>query len=91
VLHEKWPSGCQARAVAAYAGLAEEDAIEFKAALEQASGKALKVITATTITWRLKALVDAPVHLNDAVFALRYLADDHGGTFAVKTIRGARQ
>jgi hypothetical protein len=87
VLHTEWPSGCQARDIAAYAGRAEEDAIEFKAALEQASGKAIKVVTATIITWRLKALIDAPVQIDDAVVALRYLTDDHGGTFTVKTIR----
>ena len=87
VLQTKWPKGCQARDIASYAGLAEEGAIEFRAALEQASGKAIKVITATTITWRLKALVDAPVQTTDGVVVLRYLPDDHGGRFEVKTIK----
>jgi hypothetical protein len=89
-LRERWPRGCQARAIAAYVRCGEEDAVEFMAALEQASGKAIKVISATTITWRLKALVDAPVALDDAVCALRYQPENMGGTFAVKTIQGAR-
>jgi hypothetical protein len=87
LLRAKWPAGGLARDIAAYAGLAEEGAIEFKAALEQASGKAIKVVTPTVVTWRLKALADAPVLMAGTVFALRYLTDDHGGTFTVKTIR----
>ena len=63
-------------------------AIEFKAALEQASGKPLPVITATTITWRLKALTDAPVLIGKSTFALRYVPDGnkHGATFVVKSV-----
>jgi hypothetical protein len=87
VLQSKWRYGCQARDIATYAGAADEGAIEFKAALEQASGKAIKVVTATTITWRLKALLDAPVRLADTVVALRYLPSDHGGTFIAKALK----
>jgi hypothetical protein len=87
VLHTKWPEGCQARDIAAYAGTADEGAIEFKAALEQASGKAINIVTATTITWRLKALLDAPVPMDNGLVVLRYLPDDHGGKFAVNAIR----
>jgi hypothetical protein len=87
VLRTRWPYGCMARDVAAYAGLAEEGAIEFKAALEQASGRVLKVVAATPITWRLKGLLDAPVQMGDGVFVLRYQPDNLGGSFVVKKIR----
>jgi hypothetical protein len=86
VLRTKWPDGCQARDIAAYAGAADERGIEFKAALEQASGKAIKVVTASTITWRLKALLDAPVQFEAGVFVLRYLSDHDAGTFTVKKV-----
>jgi hypothetical protein len=59
VLARRWPCGFSSRDVAIYAGRAEEDAIDFKAALEMASGKSLKTISATTVAWRLKALADA--------------------------------
>ena len=86
VIRAKWPQGCRAREVAAHAGATEEGAIEFKAALEQASSKAIKVVTATTITWRLKALLDAPVALDGGILVLRYLPDHDAGTFVVKEI-----
>jgi hypothetical protein len=84
VLLSKWPAGFSARDVAAYAGAAEEGAVNFKAALEQASGKAIKVVTTTVITWRLKAIVDAPVPIGDRTLVLRYLPSHHGGGFVVR-------
>ena len=86
VLRTKWPDGCMASDVAAFAGLAEEAAVEFKAALETAAQKAIKVITATTITWRLKALRDAPVQLTGGIYVLRYDAAHQGGSFVVKKL-----
>jgi hypothetical protein len=88
ILLHKWPNGCKASDVAMLAGSATEEAIEFKAALEQASGKPLPAITATTITWRLKALTDAPVLIGESTFALRYAPDGnkHGATFVVKRV-----
>jgi hypothetical protein len=85
----KWPHGCTAAEVATYAGGAYEDAVAFKTAIEAASGKAVKVVTPTILTWRLKALVDAPTQVGDLVLALRYFPDKtkHGGTFSVKSIR----
>jgi hypothetical protein len=49
----------------------------------------IRRITATVMTWRLKALVDAPTEVGGQVLALRYLQDKtkHGGTFSVKGIR----
>lgn len=68
-----------------FAGQASEEAIEFKAALEQASGKLLPIVTATKITWRLKALTDAPVLFGETAFVLRYEPNKsgNGGSFVV--------
>jgi hypothetical protein len=84
-LHGKWSGQFKAAEVATYAGAADESAIEFKAALEQASGKAIKIVTPTVLTWRLKAIVDAPVMMNGKTLTLRYMADKsgNGGTFSV--------
>jgi len=89
IIRTKWPRGCTAAEVAAYAGGTNEDAVAFKAAIEAASGKAVRVVSATVLTWRLKALVDAPIQVGDQVLSLRYLPDKtkHGGTFSVRGIR----
>ncbi len=87
VIGTRWPYGCKAADVAAYASAPEVDAIAFKGALELASGKLLPILTPTAITWRLKALVDAPVLVGDAVSALRYTPDHHGGTFTVRAVK----
>jgi hypothetical protein len=88
-LRANWPNGCKASEVSAYAGEAKVAAIEFRIALEQASGKAIRVLTATTINWLLKAIADAPAVLDDKVVALRYTADKsgNGGFFVVKETR----
>ena len=89
VLRNQYPSGCKAADVALFAGQATDAAINFKAALELASGKLLPIITATTITWRLKALTDAPVLLGENAFVLRYRPDEsgNGGSFIVSPAR----
>ena len=83
VLHARWKGGCEAKDVAAYTGTADEDSINFRAALELATGKVLKVITATTITWRLKALVGAPVQIGNRILTLEYTPHHQSGTFKV--------
>jgi hypothetical protein len=84
-LNTRWPGGFKATELVGFVGGANEQAINFKAALEQAAGKPLPIITATAITWRLKALIDAPVRVGDHVLALRYAAErGHGGTFVVR-------
>jgi hypothetical protein len=90
VLHRRWPESFQASDVANYAGKAEPDAIAFRDALEHAAGKPLKIISSTTVAWRLKALTDAPVRIRDRVFALKYKPDvgGHGGTFSVGPVGG---
>jgi hypothetical protein len=84
-LRRKWPGGFQAAEVARYAGEAEEGAIAFRSALEHAAGKALKVVTSTTVAWRLKGLVEAPVQVSNQVLVLRHVSDAnrHGGWFSV--------
>jgi hypothetical protein len=90
VLAERWPAGFKAAEASFFAGAASETSVEFKTALEQASGKAIKVVTPTIITWRLKAIADAPVEIDGRVVALRYMPDanGNGGTFLVREIRG---
>jgi hypothetical protein len=87
VLRHQWPTGFRASDVATFAGQASEEAIEFKVALESASGKPLMVLTATTVAWRLKALADAPVMVGDEVLVLRYYPGDKAGSFAVRPLR----
>ena len=87
-LRAKWPKDFKAIDVADYAGLADDGAIEFKAALEQASNMPIKVITSPVLTRRLKAIKDAPVTVDGKTLVLRYTPDvnKNGGTFGVKEI-----
>ena len=48
-----------------------EMAAMLRASIEQASGRALPVVTSTTMNWRLKAFVDAPVKVGDRIMTLR--------------------
>jgi hypothetical protein len=87
VLNTKWPKGFKAADLAVFVGSIDEEAINLKAALEQASGRPLPIITATTITWRLKALADAPARVGDDVLMLRYTPErGHGGVFAARRL-----
>jgi hypothetical protein len=64
------------------AALAEERAAEeasFKAALELASGKAVGVISAPAINWKLQALVDSPALVEGKALVLRYRKSDDSG------------
>ncbi len=86
VLRRRWPNGFKSADVASYAGEAEEGAIAFRAALEQASGKALKLISSSTIAWPLKAMTDAPVVVGDITLVLRRAAGHEGAEFTVREI-----
>jgi hypothetical protein len=87
VLNSRWSGGFKASDLVSFVGGADEAAINFKAALEQATGKSVQTVTATVITWRLKALMDAPVQVGDRVLVLRYTAErGHGGTFAISSL-----
>jgi hypothetical protein len=64
------------------AALAEERAAEeagFKSALELASGKAVGVISAPAINWKLQALVDSPALVEGKALVLRYRKPDDSG------------
>jgi hypothetical protein len=74
----------EAREVAHYASQAEESAIAFKEALEIAAGKPIKIISSTTITWRLKAVADARVKIGKKIVCLIYKADPEAGTFKIQ-------
>jgi hypothetical protein len=84
VLRKHWSGGFTANDVATFTGKALEEAIEFKSALEAASGKPLVVLTATTVAWRLKALADAPVMVGDDLLALRYSPGKTGSFIVTK-------
>jgi hypothetical protein len=89
LLKNRWPYGFKASEVSSYASQGEISAIEFKAALEQATGKSLPMVTPVAVTWRLKALVDAPVMVGEHVLVLRYEADKtkNGGFYRVQPIK----
>ena len=80
----RWPNGCPARNVAKYANRDGDEEADFLSALEAASGKPMRRITATTVAWRLKAIADAPVDVAGEVLVLRYNPDHQGGLFTVK-------
>jgi hypothetical protein len=86
VLGTKWPYGCRAVDIAVYAGQNTPEAEEFRSNLEAAGGKPMKTVTARTVTWVLKAMVDAPVRVGDDVMVLRYRStgSHHSGTFVVQ-------
>jgi hypothetical protein len=87
ILRRRWPNGFKSADVASYAGEAEEGAIAFRAALEQASGKVLKIISSPRIAWRLKGLIDAPVIVGDVTLVLLRAAGHEGAEFTVREIR----
>ena len=89
-LRTKWHDGFKASQLCSLLADGTEQAVELKAALEQASGKAIPINTATTITWRLKAISDAPVQIGEEVVSLSYQVDKdgkHGGVFKFKVQR----
>ncbi len=86
VIRKEWSYGVEARGVAEWinngmllpaSGSAEgldghhEMAVKLKTALEQVSGKQMPEVSATIVTWRLKAMVDAPVKVGEEVLVLR--------------------
>jgi hypothetical protein len=54
--------------------------------LEQLTGKMMPVVSATTVTLRLKTLVDAPVRVGAETLVLRYQSHHEGGGFKVEVI-----
>ena len=87
VCRREWPGGFTAADLANYLARAEPASETLKAALEMAASKSIKIVSAPVLSWRLKAIVDAPCAIESAVVALRYTADRHGGSFAVRPCR----
>lgn len=81
VLREKWKEEFRSADVEKFARETTDDASAFLAALARASGKPNKgAISATEITWRLKALIDTRVQVCDGeVWWLNYVVDRKGG------------
>jgi hypothetical protein len=89
ILRGRYPAGFAGADVASWIEAFNTEAIEFRVALEAASGgKAIKVISAKTVTWRLKSICGAPVNLSDGTTAaLRFVPGGHGGTFVVGVLK----
>jgi hypothetical protein len=95
VLHRKWPneavfqasdvvksifrSSENASFAAAFAEAEGEAAASFKAALELATGKAVPLISAPAINWRLQALKDTPAIVDGEALVLRYAKPNRNG------------
>ncbi len=82
MLREHWPYRFRAADIARFI---EEKAagLELKSLIEQATSRAMTPASAPAITWRLKALADAPVRCGDHVLTLRRLPDREGCWFEV--------
>ena len=87
VLRRRWPTGFKSADVANYLEGGETGSVVLKAALEQASGKVLKVASSAVIAWRLKSLIDAPVIVGDTTLVLRRAPDHEGAEFVVRDFR----
>jgi hypothetical protein len=91
VLYREWPNGFRAANVAGYAARPEDATIAFRGALEHAGGgRELKIVTPTTVNWKLKAITDAPVDVGNQRLVLRYEPPGEGrhgaGLFRVKAL-----
>jgi hypothetical protein len=105
VLCRRWPNGAVFQAgdvvksifqgsenasfAAAVAEQAASAAASFKAALEMAVGKAIPLVSAPAINWKLQAIKDMPAAVDGKTLVLRYTKPDanrHGGGFQVETL-----
>jgi hypothetical protein len=93
-VRKSWPSGVQPRDMATYLVPdfmpPTDKAREMLGCLEQASGKPLRPVSSSSVTWALKKLTDAPVMAGtDTVLVLRRIADRRNGdTYRVDQLRG---
>jgi hypothetical protein len=81
-----WPNGTQAKNVAGHISREGEEEQELAAALVEASGKALRSINSTTVTWRLRAIKDAPANVDGEILVLRHQHDHEGDWFRIEKI-----
>jgi hypothetical protein len=84
-IRDRWPSGASASEIASYAGAYTDN--PFWLAIEAASQKKIKVMSAHTLTWCLKALLGAPTPVGNEVLVLDSVTGNRGGMFVVKAIR----
>ncbi|HEY1301062.1 MAG TPA: hypothetical protein VGF07_11240 [Stellaceae bacterium] len=70
--------------VARFASDMSDGALAFRSALEHGAGKAIKVVSATIIAFRLKAILGTPANVGGRVLALQYHPDHHGGFFRLR-------
>ena len=94
-LHERWPGSFKAADVAVFVNSiapgAPQFQAEFMSALEIAASRTNpKTITGQTLSWRLKAIVDAPAWVGETMMSLRRSkASDHlGDVFSVRPLKG---
>jgi hypothetical protein len=87
-LSQLWPNGFTSADVAAFLQSRAEDGDRtLLVALEDAAGKAMRVVSPHVVSWRLKAIKDNPVEVEEgALLVLRWRPGTHGGTFAVERI-----
>jgi hypothetical protein len=86
-IRTNWPEGCKSAEI--YNHVRSFDSTgEFKAALEEAAGKPIHVVSPTTLTWRLKAIVGAPIEVDGEILVLKWVPDKggHGGEFRADEI-----
>lgn len=88
-LRSRWPGGCRSAEIAGFLSEGTAAAVELKSAIEQASSKALQVIAPTPLTWRLKAILGAPVEVPGETIELQFTPDPsgNGGLFRVRSIQ----
>jgi hypothetical protein len=86
VLRSNWPNGTLFQAsdvinrfFPSFAGDWDSKAVSFKAALELACGKPIPILSAPAINWKLQAIKDAPVVVEDKPLILRYSKPDRAG------------
>lgn len=92
-LKTKWKNTFKASDLVGELGAPTPAATELKGALEQASGKLLPILTPTTVNWRLQAIMDAPVTIENKTWVLRYTPDPKGkmgGSFIVQELEPPR-
>lgn len=85
-LRTNWPNEFKGADVSHFANN-DDEAGEFRAALEEAAGK-IEVVSPKTVTWRLKAIADAPIEIDGKILILKWTPDKsrHGGVFRIEVI-----
>lgn len=90
ILRVNWPNGCTAATVADFISKEDDAARMLRGAIETATGSSIRVVSAHTMAWRLKALNDTPAEVDGTVLVLRYLSGHEGGTFHVRDVKERR-